>query len=1192
MRIKIVPQLFMRGVIVALGFPVMLSGQGGGSNPDNFQKMTDILPPPPNAAAIIKHGGITVSKNTGSPSVSIPLYTLKGKDLSVPVSLSYASTGIKVDEIASRTGMGWVLQSGGVITRTVRGWADETHPRLIPWWTSIGINWETFKFMKDVTDSWFYGGVDAEPDLFSFNYPGGSGSFVLDHLMNPVQQTYSNQVIVHNFNSTDWNFKITEANGVAYFFGGTGRTEKTKRTSNCGKNFDGFTTSAWYLKKILHPSGEEIVFNYQSHSYTHETGFSQNYDYTFPIVRVEGCCYCPGWESGCPGAQSHGMLSSPCINRVNTEGVLLDNITCTNTFQKITFTYINRPDCGDKLIENISLVNNFDNSVSGSFVLGYEIVNANTSYNSASINEPELEKTPYLATLTESGIPGSGVQPRIHHFQYQDPGARPRRLSYAQDHWGYFNGKNNENMLPRPPSNDLQMMSRFPLANANREPDGAFGSKGMLSGIIYPTGGKDSIIYEANQSTNNNTQTRLRHELNCSVTGNGTTTAEEKTSFIYIGLTQTIELKVNVDDPLNGGQYTQHDVGEIIIINNATSAIVYQETFNPGTYNQIVYKNLMGSYSGTTTYKVKIRSGGINPITTSVELKYNSFSHIQGSVTLLSGGQRVKSVLTSNENNVPMIRRYYYGEIGSLNTSSGLTLIPAGNYMKSYEVRTTCILVATPPQSARNYCQHTALYSSSLSGLYNYQSSPVSYASVIESIGENFEGGGTQSRFRVIGDQKGQVLWGNEMLDAPSTSFSNYGNGNLIEQTEYKKNGTSFIPVKKTEYTYKMDDRGFKSVWGYVVNKKYEFGPTQPTTDSVCVKDVNNQNHAICMGSIQQNIECFDMMKYEFPSYWIYTELSKEYVYDPNGQNPVITETANFYDNAVYLQLSRTEAVNSKGELLTNEFKYPNDFAGTQVYDEMTAKNIVSPVITARSLNGSQEVSFLRSNYTKPGVNNNYLVNLIETSTGGNNPESIGEILTFDAKSNICEYRGKDGVNHCIIWGYNYIYPVAKISGASYASVTALIPGNVAGIQSLDGSALRDALNNIRQGLPDAIVSTYTYKHLAGIKTITDASNRTTTYNYDGFNRLIEIIDKDGKVIKKNEYSYAAMQLEKLGLYVNETQSGVFNTQYCNSGYRGSQITYYVPLGTYYSVISVADANAKAQADLQINGQAYANRSG
>ncbi|HYE56393.1 MAG TPA: hypothetical protein VD996_16200, partial [Chitinophagaceae bacterium] len=78
-----------------------------GQSQATFDKMVDFMPPPPNAASIIRYGEMSINKNTGSPNISIPIFTLPGKKLSVPVSISYSSGGIRVDEIASRVGMGW-----------------------------------------------------------------------------------------------------------------------------------------------------------------------------------------------------------------------------------------------------------------------------------------------------------------------------------------------------------------------------------------------------------------------------------------------------------------------------------------------------------------------------------------------------------------------------------------------------------------------------------------------------------------------------------------------------------------------------------------------------------------------------------------------------------------------------------------------------------------------------------------------------------------------------------------------------------------------------------------------------------------------------------------------------------------------------------------------------------------------------
>src|SRR5580700_1992183 len=75
----------------------------------------------PTAAALGKYGDIPVSYNTGIPNVSIPIYTVKAGSLSLPISLSYHASGLKVQEQASWVGAGWSLNAGGVITRTVVG---------------------------------------------------------------------------------------------------------------------------------------------------------------------------------------------------------------------------------------------------------------------------------------------------------------------------------------------------------------------------------------------------------------------------------------------------------------------------------------------------------------------------------------------------------------------------------------------------------------------------------------------------------------------------------------------------------------------------------------------------------------------------------------------------------------------------------------------------------------------------------------------------------------------------------------------------------------------------------------------------------------------------------------------------------------------------------------------------------------
>ena len=162
---------------------LMISYSGQCQQNPTFDKLVDFLPAAPNAASIIKYGNASVNKNTGTPNISIPLGVVKGSKLSTSISLGYSSNGIKVDEISSRVGMGWSINAGGVITRTMRGVPDETNTRHYPY-APIGINWSTFGYMWRISNSqnsWGNnGGYDAEPDLFSFSFDGYNGSFVFD----------------------------------------------------------------------------------------------------------------------------------------------------------------------------------------------------------------------------------------------------------------------------------------------------------------------------------------------------------------------------------------------------------------------------------------------------------------------------------------------------------------------------------------------------------------------------------------------------------------------------------------------------------------------------------------------------------------------------------------------------------------------------------------------------------------------------------------------------------------------------------------------------------------------------------------------------------------------------------------------------------------------------------------------------
>ena len=76
--------------------------------------------PSPESHALMQYSDIPVSLYTGIPDISIPIYTINVGNFSLPISLRYHASGIKVAQEASRVGLGWSLHAGGCISRTIQ----------------------------------------------------------------------------------------------------------------------------------------------------------------------------------------------------------------------------------------------------------------------------------------------------------------------------------------------------------------------------------------------------------------------------------------------------------------------------------------------------------------------------------------------------------------------------------------------------------------------------------------------------------------------------------------------------------------------------------------------------------------------------------------------------------------------------------------------------------------------------------------------------------------------------------------------------------------------------------------------------------------------------------------------------------------------------------------------------------------
>ncbi|WP_256012529.1 hypothetical protein [Desertivirga xinjiangensis] len=86
-----------------------------------------ILPVSPEAAALAKMVEYPVDLNTGIPNIQVPIYDINIGGMSLPVKLTYHSGGFKINEQATRAGLGWSLSSDLQISRTING-IDDLYP--------------------------------------------------------------------------------------------------------------------------------------------------------------------------------------------------------------------------------------------------------------------------------------------------------------------------------------------------------------------------------------------------------------------------------------------------------------------------------------------------------------------------------------------------------------------------------------------------------------------------------------------------------------------------------------------------------------------------------------------------------------------------------------------------------------------------------------------------------------------------------------------------------------------------------------------------------------------------------------------------------------------------------------------------------------------------------------------------------
>lgn len=245
------------------------------------------------------------------------------------------------------------------------------------------------------------------------------------------------------------------------------------------------------------------------------------------------------------------------------------------------------------------------------------------------------------------------------------------------------------------------------------------------------------------------------------------------------------------------------------------------------------------------------------------------------------------------------------------------------------------------------------------------------------------------------------------------------------------------------------------------------------------------------------------------------------------GNNSPIETTSYEYNDYNLLHTETFKNSDNKETVITTE--YACDKTGG-VYVEMNRLNLMSYPIEIITQKNGYEIERHKNDYKDNGKD----IAKKYTSLGGNALREIVSYDLYDDRGRLLQSTDKSGIVSSYVWRDDLLptpieeqqtihYPVAEIVNATYSTVSQKIDEFM-----LVGATLGSYINYanidiLREKIPEALITTYTYKPLVGITSMTDPRGVTTYYDYDDFNRLIEsyIIENGAKkVLKKYDYHY------------------------------------------------------------------------
>lgn len=1140
-------------------------------NPEIKTDVPNIIPPSPTVAALMKFEEVPVSNYTGIPNIAIPLYSTDthAKNINLSLSLSYHSAGTAVDERASDVGLGWSLIAGGSISRTVRGLPDEiydiqdfskgqgkiglyqtnnvAHPNnyeeIVSYYAGMATGPSTTTeydvandFLWNTTERGMY---DTEYDLWQFNFMGKSGRFTIrknptTHLLEIADLNLDCNLKIVNICDPDsfepLLFKVYDEFGNEYIFD-VKETTKTHSTTdimhqdnslimgNPTKNM--LFTSSFHLSEIIDNNEKPIVnftYNNNDSKYVENVEDYSTTENVDSIGNIQG--WFDVWSTTYEPSQIHNidaksitsissrMVTVKKLNQILVQGKCKIDLDFQkgredDNFIRADSSYVFKgivvKDLNDVEVKKVTLEHFYSTTIKKRMML--QKVNFENFINS--------KKETYMLEYKEKESYYDGI--------------------IQKDKWGYFNLR---------PSSAIE-------GRKYREVNRDLCTIETLQKMTLPTGGSIIYDFEANRYSYSGSTMLSDFDGNIynwnELTASHTLDSSNPTYVDFFTVDEEQEVYFASSLAFTATLPPSHPNYSFVVINQTTLdeyEVIEYDLFNSdeceakrtlpeGTYT-VEFRSLDLSFPGfTANFTVNYKNKNSN------DYKF-----------LYGGGNRIKKIgyfaqgdvpqnYYGNESTYPLIhvskeKHFAYDNFANSVYSSGSLV--SGEPIFEFPLERNYYFYATctggPCFQYIFGFEFTKYTDSNNIKAMKTGGADVGYQNATVSETDN---GRTQYTYTSPIDFPETMGLANTHFPYIPTSNYDYKRGLVLKELVFNQANDTLVETRY-DYDYVEDDvelTKYGLTTNYIGNNNVPFTwMFEYYADYLGLIDFFDA----CVLGTPPYVSYFTLpcsfatsavieprLYIEFN--WLYaangwakleTKTTKNYFY-PSGPTPEIVETVEgFTYHSNNKRINEHTSTNSIGQTLKTKYYYHSG-------DAPNHHNRISDIEKIESYMDSELLSTSNIIYSDNYDDNvSYLPRTIQTAKAVQTLEDRLDYKQYDEFSNPTEIQQVSGTVVSYIWGYNKTQPIAKIENASNV--------DIAGELSMDYDDIDEGdmglIDDLRASLPNAMITTYTYRPLVGVSSITDPKGEKTIYEYDEFNRLQFVRDEPGNILSENQYEY------------------------------------------------------------------------